>query len=271
MAKTINCENHPIGVFDSGLGGLTVYRELKKILPGEKFIYFGDTARVPYGNKSADTIKRYAFEISYFLARKGIKLLVVACNTVSAIALDDLQEAFRFPVVGVVQAGVELVAGLPGQSRVAVIGTTRAIKSRAYQTLLSQKLPAARIYGQPCPLFVPLIEEGLEETVLLPATLDHYLAALRRRKPDSLILGCTHYPLIEHEIGDYFGNSTRVINSGRAVAMKVAEVLGGARSRILSSSDEFYLTDKQANFQKISRKFLGFSIPKINIIRNSII
>jgi len=265
-------KEQPIGIFDSGLGGLSVYKELKRLLPQEKFVDFGDTARVPYGNKSSEVIRRYAFEIAYFLAQKRIKLLVVACNTASSIALNELENAFRFPVVGVVQSAAMEVGKLEKISRIGIIGTSRTIKSATYQNLIKSRLSHVEILAKPCPLFVPIIEEGLFESRVLDETMDFYLNDMRKRKIEVLILGCTHYPLIEKKIMDYFNEKVKLINPGFSAALRVKTILG--ENNLLNDTegyDEFFLSDEQENFQKIARDFLGFDIPEVCIIKENLI
>jgi len=264
-----------IGIFDSGLGGLTVYKELKRLLPNEKFIYFGDTARVPYGSKSPDTIRKYAFEISYFLAQKKIKLMVVACNTASSVALNELKNAFRFPVIGVVQAAVETASSMEHISKIGVIGTKGTIKSKTYQNLLIEKLMNVSVFSKPCPIFVPIIEEGLIDSIIMKTTMDYYLKSFLNKKLDAIILGCTHYPIIEEQIFNFFNKKVKTINPGKAVAEEVKRILSKNAIENTENAgniqDEFFLSDKQENFKKIAKNFLGFSISRVNIVKNSII
>lgn len=265
--------NKPIGIFDSGLGGLSVYKELKRILPNERFIYFGDTARVPYGNKSPEVIRRYAFEITYFLAQKGIKMLIVACNTASSIAVEELSNAFKFPVIGVVQSVINLANSYLSESkRIGVIGTKQTIKSQTYQNLIKKIFSDVKIYAKACPLFVPIIEEGLFNSKILKNTIEFYLLELKKIKIDTLILGCTHYPLISEEIVTFFNNKVKLINPGYTSALYAKHILENEELlNDLSSQDEFYLSDKQENFEYIAKNFLGFNILNVNILKGPLI
>ncbi|MBA3657659.1 MAG: glutamate racemase, partial [Gemmatimonadaceae bacterium] len=191
----------PIGVFDSGIGGLTVFRELIRQLPNESIVYFGDTARVPYGPKSPDTVLRYSQEIADFLGKQGVKALVVACNTATAHAVPALRTNMKIPVIGVIDPGARAAAKATRSGSVGVIGTAGTIRSRAYETAILNLLPDARISVAACPLFVPLVEEGWLETEATSLVASEYLTPLRDAHIDTLVLGCTHYPLLKRVIG----------------------------------------------------------------------
>lgn len=214
----------PIGVFDSGIGGLTVLAELMAHLPGESFIYLGDTARLPYGTKSPETVTRYALGAAQFLIARGIKLLVVACNTASAAALPALRQAFSLPVLGVVEPAAQAAARC-GQRVVGVIGTESTVASGVYQKLLAALRPDLTLLTQACPLFVPLAEEGWFDHPITHQVAEVYLAPMREAGVDTVILGCTHYPLLARPIAQALGSQVTLINAGREVAQQTEQLL----------------------------------------------
>src|SRR4051812_4705799 len=215
----------PIGVFDSGLGGLTVVREMISQLPNESIIYFGDTARVPYGPKSPDTVLRYSREITSYMKDQGVKALVVACNTATAHALPALREEFDLPIVGVIQPGARAAAAATRTHRVGVIGTAGTIRSRAYEKEIKKLLPDAEITAQACALFVPLVEEGWVDTEPTRAIARNYLAPMVSAQIDTMVLGCTHYPLMKTVIGNVVGRQVRLIDSAEETAREAGSVL----------------------------------------------
>ena len=269
----------PIGVFDSGLGGLTAVRELFRVLPGESVAYFGDTARVPYGSKSRETVTRFSLEIARFLMRQDVKCLLVACNTASSYALDTLKQRFEVPVVGVIDpaAGVAItggghavpVAGGSPPPRIGVIGTQATVASGAYARALAQLAPGTTVVSRACPLFVPLIEEGWLDHAVLRQVAEEYLGDLRAERLDSLILGCTHYPLIASLLQDIIGPRVRLIDSGAEAALATAGLL--RRRGLLAAADQeprhhFYLSDERLDFERVARAFLGRELPPTAIV-----
>ena len=200
----------PIGVFDSGVGGLTVAREIMRNLPSEKIVYFGDTARVPYGSKSRDTVIRYSRQIIHFLKEQQVKAIVIACNTASAFALDDVQNEQDIPVLGVIEAGARVAAAETVNKRVGVIGTVGTVGSRIHETYLKKIDPEITVIGKPCPLFVPLVEEGWLHDPVTVEVAKRYLQELKDKDVDTLILGCTHYPLIRSTIREVMGEKVRL-------------------------------------------------------------
>lgn len=262
----------PIGVFDSGVGGLTVVRELLARLPGERLIYLGDTARSPYGNKSPENLVRFALETGSFLARKGIKMLVVACNSSSAYSLPALRKALRIPVVGVIDAGARAaVSRRPGQ-RIGVVGTRATVKSGAYQKAIKALAPGARVVVQACPLFVPLVEEGWHKHPVAMQIARRYLAPLKKKGVASVVLGCTHYPLLKGVIGSVLGRNIALVDSAHETAREVAELLhatGGANPRkaVPFHEHEFYVTDLPEQFSRMGKTFLGRPLPPVKTIR----
>lgn len=215
----------PLGVFDSGLGGLTVVRALRRRLPSESILYFGDTARVPYGPKSPETIRRFTREITRFLTRQGVKMIVAACNTCSATSLDCVQMEFEGPVLGVIEPGVEAAAAATRNRRIGVIGTQATIHSGAYERFLRERLPDSKVYSTACPLFVPLAEERLENHPATRLIAEDYLKPLLEQDIDTLILGCTHYPLLRGAIQATVGNKVTVVDSAEATAERAARRL----------------------------------------------
>ena len=215
----------PIGVFDSGIGGLTVVREIMRQLPNEKIIYFGDTARVPYGSKSKDTITRYSRQICRFLMTKEVKTIVVACNTATAYALDELEKEIDLPMIGVLKPGAKVAAETTKNGKVGVIATQATIGSNSYSHYIKQINPDATVLGKACPLFVPLVEEGLLEDPVTDEIAMRYLSELKDEEIDTLILGCTHYPLIRKTIGRTMGEGVTLVNPAYETASELKEQL----------------------------------------------
>ncbi|HEX8721909.1 MAG TPA: glutamate racemase [Pyrinomonadaceae bacterium] len=272
--------NLPIGIFDSGVGGLTVYRALHERLPAERFVYLGDTARVPYGTKSLSTVERYAIENARFLVSRGVKLLVVACNTASALALPAVRRAVPVPVVGMIgpgaRAAVAAAGGAPVPGRIGVVATESTVKSGAYSKAIGALAPAAEVFERACPLFVALAEEGWAETEVARMVAEEYLKDLRGRGLAALVLGCTHYPILRRVIQEAVGAGVRLIDSGEAAAGAVESVIereglrrtatqelrdlreAGAHARYLCDDlDHFYVTDAAERFAHVAERFLG--------------
>jgi glutamate racemase len=258
----------PVGIFDSGVGGLTVYRALHDRLPREHFIYLGDTARVPYGTKSLATVERYAVENSLFLASRGIKMLVVACNTASALALPKIREATGIPVVGVIGPGGRKAVNVAGDDgRIGVIATEATVSSNAYAAAIERAGGRGEILQTACPLFVPLAEEGWTAEAETFSIAARYLAEMRRFAPAALVLGCTHYPILTDVIRQTVGENVTLIDSGEATADEVVSLL--EESDLLSERevpearslcddlDNFYVTDAAERFARVAERFLG--------------
>ncbi|MDP8237469.1 MAG: glutamate racemase [Candidatus Hatepunaea meridiana] len=257
--------DHPIGVFDSGIGGLTVAAALRDRLPAEDIIYLGDTARVPYGTKSVETVNRYALESTLFLLNLGVKLIVVACNTASAVALPRLQEVLRAPIIGVVEPGVNAALRATKTKQVGIIGTPSTINSGAYQNRLKKLAPNIEVYGKPCPLLVPLCEEGRLDGQIVKLVLEDYLKQIKRKGVDTLILGCTHYPLLKPAIADVMGADTLLVDSAQTTAEVVEESL--LREGLLRTHGpgtiKCYITDKSKQFNKLGKRFFGQSLGQV--------
>ncbi len=254
---------NPVGVFDSGVGGLTVLRELVSALPSERFVYLGDTARVPYGGKSAETVTRYAIEIANHLIRaRDIKLLVVACNTASSLALPVLRKIYKIPVVGMVDPCVRRAAALPGNRTIGVIGTLGTVRSGAYEEALRLSVPSARVRSIPCPLLVSLAEEGWTDNAITRAVIAEYLAPFLEDPPDALILGCTHYPVLKAPIRDYLGGGTVLIDSAEEAARVVDILLSETQVRraVAPGVVEFLVTDDPERFARVGKGFFGMEL-----------
>lgn len=255
-------DQRPIGVFDSGLGGLTAVRELARILPEEDLVYFGDTARVPYGSRSRETLVSYALQDAAFLRSFDPKAIVVACGTVSSNALDELRAACPMPVYGVVEPAAADAVRLTRRGRVGIIGTEASIRSGAYERAVSALCPEAEVFTAACPLLVPLVENGRyqAEDGVVEAVLEEYLAPLRDAGVDTLVLGCTHYPLLRPAIAGIMGPEVALVDVGGACARALAEDLerGAARSGAnRAGSHRFFVSDSTGSFGRLATLFLG--------------
>lgn len=249
-----------IGIFDSGVGGLTVLREIMQVLPQEDTLYFGDTARVPYGTKSPETVTRYASEIASFLIRRDIKLLVVACNTASAVALPVLKRHLAIPVVGVIEPGARRAVEVTRSGRIGVIGTAGTIRSSAYTRAIKRLRPDAEVLTRACPLFVPLAEEGWTDNEVARLTAQNYLHELKEAAVDTLVLGCTHYPLLKHMIAEVMGADVTLVDSAEETARTVSAIL--MEKKLLRPPAEkgnhsYYVSDIPAGFVRVGNRFLG--------------
>lgn len=265
-----NKKKLPIGIFDSGLGGLTVYKQIRKLLPNENLIYFGDTARVPYGSKSENTIVDFAIQITKFLNDIPVKAIVVACNTASSYALEKLNDIVDIPVIGVIEPGVKAANIKTNNNKVGVIGTTGTIKSNSYKNTFNTINSTVDVYSNDCPLFVPLVEEGWIEHSVTYQIAQEYLKELIKTGIDSLILGCTHYPLLEHVIKETLPSSVQIINSSTEVAREIKKVLNNNNllntEKDIKSMDRFYVTDFPQKFIDISKNILGYSLEDVQLV-----
>jgi len=257
--------NKPIGIFDSGLGGLTVLKALSKELPNESFIFFGDTAHVPYGNKSKENIKIFSLAIIKFLLNYSVKMIVVACNTVSAVALSDIQKTINIPIIGVISPLKSYLKAHSRYKKIGIIGTENTIHSKAYSKIIHDYNSKIEIYSLACPLFVPIIEEGLENHKIAYIVAEKYLQPLLNKKLNLLILGCTHYPIIYKTIKSILPNKTIIIDSAIITAIEVKKYINNNN---LSSEDQkqniqAFVSDKPKQFKKNSAKFLGNQISAV--------
>lgn len=277
--------NKLVGVFDSGVGGLTVVKQLQKIVPNYSIIYLGDTGRCPYGIKSRNIVKNFSEECVDFLSRFNVAVIVIACNTTSSVALSYLKQKFKIPLLGVIEPGVKKALGATKNLRIGVIGTKTTIESNSYASQILRYNPKAKVYSTSCPLFVPLVEEGWSEEKILQYIAEKYLSKLKTRKIDTLILGCTHYPLLKRTITKVVGEKVNLIDSAEQIAYKVKEITnnpnnckftplektttnpvrnefsGKVREIALTESirkkDKFFVTDDTEGFSKIAKRFLG--------------
>jgi glutamate racemase len=260
-----------IGVFDSGVGGLTVFKALEAELPGESLLYLGDTARVPYGIKSAETVVRYSIEAAHFMRHQGVKMVVVACNTASSVALPDVEREVGLPVIGVIEPGAHRAAEKTRSGRIGVIGTRATIGSGAYTRAIHERLPDAEVLAQPCPLLVPLAEEGWTDNEVARITCEQYLEPFRQAKVDTLVLGCTHYPLLHETIGRVMGPEVALVDSAESTAGEVRELLQHRESLAAGGSataeHHFFVTDAPGPFQKVAERFLGRPIRRLERAR----
>lgn len=281
----------PIGIFDSGVGGLTVYQALRERLPLQHFVYLGDTARVPYGTKSLATVERYAVENARFLYRHGIKLLIVACNTASALALPAIERAIRdVPVIGVIEPGARAAVAATKNNRIGVIATEATINSKAYLQAINaaaasnasqRNTSKVFVMQAACPLFVPLAEEGEAESQVAQMMAQKYLQPLKTADIDALVLGCTHYPILRRVIGETMGAQVRLIDSGAATADEIAKVIKNAidaadvsddtqeqttKSFTKDNLDHFYVTDAAQRFARVAERFLGSAPRKLEAV-----
>ena len=250
--------NAPIGIFDSGFGGLTVMSAVTKLMPKENIIYFGDTAHVPYGSKSKDVVTNFTLKISKFLVKNNVKLIVVACNTASAFSLNTLKKNIKIPIIGVIKAGSKMAALNTKNNKVAVIGTEGTIKSNAYANEIKKINKKIKVFSQACPLFVPLVEEGWFNSSITDDVIKFYLKDITNKKVDTLILGCTHYPLIKKSIQKNIGDKIKIIDSATAVAYEVKDLLN--KNNLYNNSPvngkySFYVSDSPKKFKTIGSKF----------------
>ena len=256
-----------IGIFDSGIGGLTVVRELLRALPGEPIVYLGDTARVPYGNKSRETVVKFSTENVLFLLHHDVKLIIIACHTASSFGLPFLERHFRRPILGVIEPGVETALEVSRSGRIGIIGTNATIGSKSYLNAFARHRRKVKVTQAACPLFVPLVEEGIVDDPLALEVARRYLKPLKAAKVDTVILGCTHYPLLKATIARVMGPKVRLIDSARQVALKARFIL---REQGLTApprsphnragpSCRFFVTDEPRHFAQLSRRFLGYS------------
>lgn len=264
----------PVGVFDSGVGGLTVAREIMRQIPNEKIVYFGDTARVPYGSKSKETITKFSRQIVHFLQEQHVKAIVVACNTVSAYALEEIEKEIDIPIIGVVKPGAKTAVEATRNGRIGVIGTEGTIGSDIYTTYIREMKPDISVQGKACPLLVPLIEEGLWKDPVTDEIATRYLSGLIDSDIDTLILGCTHYPLIRSTVGKIMGEKVTLVNPAYETARELKdllveeELLNGKEQELGGDRYRFYVSDMADKFQIFANSILKYGIlsaRKINI------
>lgn len=255
----------PIGVFDSGVGGLTVAREIMRQLPEENVVYFGDTARVPYGSKSKNNIIRYSRQIIRFLRTKNVKAIVIACNTASALALETVQKEIDIPIIGVIIPGARAAVSETRNGKIGVLGTEATIRSETYTKVINQLKPDAEVLGKPCPLFVPLVEEGFAKHKITQEVIDIYLSDMKKTDIDTMILGCTHYPLLRSRIIEYFGEKVHIVNPAYETAMDLKTILnekGIANHSGTPATYDFYVSDAAEKFTEFANSILPYDVTK---------
>jgi glutamate racemase len=265
----MNKTAHPIGVFDSGVGGLTVLRALTDLLPRESFVYVGDTARVPYGTKSPEAVRRFSLEVARFFRRKQVKLMVAACNTVSALALTELREFLPAPVLGVIEPGARAALAATRRGRIGLIGTEATVRSHAYERAVHRLAESMTVFSRACPLFVPLVEEGWSRHPVTDTVAKIYLKELLKENIDTLILGCTHYPLLKATLRRVAGRRVELIDSAEETAKAVRARLeqdGLLRPRGRGVL-RFFSSDDPLKFQRVGQRFLGRPMPTVERIR----
>lgn len=257
-------DTRPIGVFDSGVGGLTVVKQIMKVMPHENIVYFGDTARLPYGTKSCEAVTRFSRQNVRFLRTKDVKGIIVACNTASSNSLEALKEEFDVPLFGVVTPGVDAAVASTQNKKVGVIGTAATVRSGAYERLIREKDAEIQVFSKACPLFVPLAEEGWTDNDVARKAARNYLEGLLRTGIDSLVLGCTHYPLLKRCIGTTVGDGIRLVDPAKATAMRVRDFMEG-RGMLNEGTEEgerlFYLSDSTDTFHFLCQKALKHEYP----------
>ena len=256
----------PIGVFDSGIGGLTVVKRVSSTLPNENIIYFGDTARVPYGSKSNSTVIEYALQDAKFLINKNVKAIVVACNTVSSISLKELRNNFNVPIIGMIEPGAKYAVKETKNGRIGVIGTRATINNKAYSTEIKRIKPEIKVFEKACPLFVPLAEEGWVNHKATYEIAEEYLKELKDLNIDTLVLGCTHYPILADVIQEIIGENVKLIDSGIASAEVVNQELDRIdlhTNKYSQGNQDFYVSDIPVKFKEVAELFLGKEVSQI--------
>lgn len=272
--QNVSIENRktaPVGVFDSGVGGLTVAREISRQLPNENIVYFGDTARVPYGSKSQNTIIRFSEQIIRFLKTKDVKAIVIACNTASALALDAVRDEFDLPIMGVVIPGARAAVEATKNRKVGVVGTDATVQSGMYTKVIHGMAPDITVIEKACPLFVPLVEEGFKEHPVTGEIIEYYLESMRSTDIDAMILGCTHYPLLRSRIREYMGDKIQIVNPAYETAMDLKRLLkeqgmanDGATPQ--HSRYSFYVSDAAEKFRRFANTVMPFDVPTTNVV-----
>ncbi|MEY8518776.1 glutamate racemase [Lachnospiraceae bacterium 29-84] len=274
MNQSLDYKIHaPIGVFDSGVGGLTVAREIMRQLPKERIIYFGDTARVPYGSKSKETIIRYSRQIAHFLESRGVKAIVAACNTASAYALEEIRPELKIPAIGVVKPGAKVAAETTANGRIGVIGTEGTIASQIYTEMIHRHNPDASVMGKACPLFVPLVEEGWLKDPVTIEVARRYLASFQESGIDTLILGCTHYPLLRSMVQEIMGEGVNLVNPAYETAQELKRLLSQHKIPNDGKGDrqmpmyQFYVSDAAEKFKNFANSILPCEIEEAQLVQ----
>ncbi len=263
--------DRPIGIFDSGIGGLTVVKEVVRLLPFENIVYFGDTARVPYGIKSKDTIIKFSLENTLFLLGHDVKVIVIACNTSSSLALPVIRKHFKIPIIGVIMPGAKEAVYATKNKKIGVIGTRATVNSGAYEQEVKKLDRGIKVYSQACPMFVPIVEEGWTQDDIAYKVAKKYLEPFKKKGIDTLVLGCTHYPLLKSAIQNVMGPGVTLIDSAQQVALEVKHVLaqeGYLRKKRMKPAIEYFVSDEVAIFKNVAKKFLGKELKNIQKVPN---
>ena len=255
-------EKRPIGIFDSGVGGLTVFKAIRNKIPGDEIIYFGDTARVPYGPKSDNTIKEFSLQNARFLLHHNVKIIIIACNTSSAIALDYLQSKISIPIIGVIEPGAATAVKSTKSSTIGIIGTEGTIRSKAYEQAILHLDKQARVFSKACPLLVSLAEEGWEKHITTKMIVEEYLRELIDKGIDTLVLGCTHYPILKEVIQKVVGEDIFLVDSAEAISEKLTDILN-IHNAISAGENKFYVSDNEEKFKKIANRILNTNITSL--------
>ncbi|MFA5577728.1 MAG: glutamate racemase [Tissierellaceae bacterium] len=266
-------DNRPIGVFDSGIGGLTVLKEIIEQLPGEDIVYFGDTARIPYGTRSKETVIKYVLESFEFLMSKDIKAIVIACNTASSLALEAARDRFDIPILGVVEPGARAAASCTRNNRIGVIGTEGTINSASYHKNIRGLLPSAEIISIACPLFVPIVEEGWENTDVAYITAQKYLLELKEHNVDTLVLGCTHYPVLRYTIGKVMGDKVNLVNPAYETAKltkSTLKELNLLNEKVDGGVYRYFVSDDPDKFKRIGGNLIKKQIATVDKVELNI-
>ena len=266
-----NRKKTPVGVFGSGVGGLTVAREIARQLPNENIVYFGDTARVPYGSKSQNTIIRFSEQIIRFLKTKQVKAIVIACNTASALALDAVRDEFGIPIIGVVIPGARAAVEATKNRKIGVVGTDATVQSGMYTKIIQGMAPDVTVIEKACPLFVPLVEEGFKEHVVTQEVIEYYLESMHSTDIDAMILGCTHYPLLRSKIREYMGEEIQIVNPAYETAMDLKRILHEQDMENDGATEEhsrysFYVSDAAEKFRRFANTVMPFDVPTTNVV-----
>ena len=273
-SKRRELRDQPVGIFDSGIGGLTVLKEMRHEVPAEDIVYFGDTAHVPYGTKSKETITRFSMDNVTFLRNFDVKMVVVACNTASSLSLDALKDSFSMPIIGVIEPGAKEALTRTKNGRIGIIGTKATIGSGAYEACLKRLDPSVRVYSQACPLFVPFVEEGWLDGGIVSKVAKTYLEPLKNFKIDTLILGCTHYPLLKDVIQKTIGGPVVLVNSAEETAKEAKRLLEGleipAPRQKREQNIRFFVSDEPENFRVLGERFLGRPIQSVAKVGDAI-
>lgn len=259
-------EKRPIGIFDSGVGGLTVFKEIRKQFPNEDIVYFGDTARVPYGPKSKNTIKEYSLQNARFLMQQNAKIIIIACNTASSVAVNFLRRNMNIPVIGVISPGAEYAVLTTKHKKVGIIGTEGTIRSKAYPTAIKDIENSIEVFSKACPLFVSIVEEGWESHSITKDIIKEYLSEIKDKDIDTLVLGCTHYPILKSAIKEFMGNDVNIIDSALVVAEKLKDIIPNPEKRG-KGKNRFFVSDNETKFKEIAERIIEKKIKNLTRVK----